>query len=54
MLQGIPSNVNSYSADQDILFFHGTWRFITVLTKTCHETLSWPCQSIPHIYTLFL
>jgi hypothetical protein len=48
MVQDILRKADSHSACQTIVcFLYGTRRFITVLTKACHRTLSWASRPPP-------
>jgi hypothetical protein len=44
MVQDILWKADSHSACQTLTFLYGTRRFITVLTKAHHRTLSWASQ----------
>jgi hypothetical protein len=51
MVQCLPWTVNGYSADQEILRFDGTRRFVTVFTETRYWILF---RVSPDTNTLFL
>jgi hypothetical protein len=48
MMQDILWKADSHSPCQTIAsFLYGNWRFITVFTKPCHQTLSWASRIHP-------
>jgi hypothetical protein len=54
MKQSLFREADSRSDFQEIPCFYGTRKVTTVFARAYHWTLSYPVESTPHLYTLYL